>query len=107
MRREAALQHVPLPFDLPAVLACAVTPVQRSKLIDALRGRATLGFCPSFAELSKTLHHSAEAIDAIVLPACDARGQEASHVVREISEGRPRTAIVVWCDAGLHHSMEI
>jgi len=109
MRREAALQHVPsaLPSELPAVLACAVTSIQRSKLIDALRGRATLGFCSTFGELSKTLQHSADPIDAIVLPACDASGQEASRMVREIAEGRPRTAIVVWCDAGVHHSMEI
>jgi AraC-like DNA-binding protein len=109
MRREGALQHVPLPLalpsDLPAVLACAVTSVQRSRLIDALRGRATLGYCATFAELSTVLHHSTDPIDVIVLPACDAAGQDASRIVREIAVGRPRTATVVWCDA--HHSVEI
>ena len=28
-------------------------------------------------------------------------------MVREVAAGRPRTAIVVWCDAGAHHSVEI
>jgi AraC-like DNA-binding protein len=107
MRREAALQRVPIPSDHPVVLACAVTPPQRTKLIDGLRGRATLGFCASFDELSKRLQLSPDPIDTVVLPACDAAGQGASRMVREVAEGRPRTAIVVWCDAGAHHSVEI
>ncbi len=89
------------------MLACAVTPPQRTKLIDGLRGRATLDFCASFDELSKRLQLSPDPIDTVVLPACDAMGQGASRIVREVAEGRPRTAIVVWCDAGAHHSVEI
>jgi AraC-like DNA-binding protein len=109
MRREAALQRVPpsLASDRPAVLACAVVPAQRTKLIDALRGRAALEFCETYANLSARLQRSPDAIDTVVLPACDASGQDASRIVREIAAGRPRTAIVVWCDAGAHHSVEI
>jgi hypothetical protein len=107
MRREGALQRVPLPADQPAVIGCAVTPIQRSRLIDALRNRASLSFCATFTDLSKLLRHSADNIDVIVLPARDAAGQDASRVVREIGAGRPRTAVVAWCDAGSHHSVEI
>src|SRR5215470_7329261 len=102
MRREAALQRVPPPTvidsDLPIVLASAVGPSQRTKLIDALRGRAVLEFCATFDDLSARLQVSSEAIDTVVLPACDVNGQDASRAVREIAAGRPRTAIVVWCD---------
>lgn len=106
MRREAALQHVPLPSDQPSVVACAVSAVQRSRLIDALRGRASLEFCASFTELSAALH-APDPMDAVVLPAREGGGQDAIRMVREIAAGRPRTAIVVWCEAGSHHSMEI
>jgi AraC-like DNA-binding protein len=107
MRREAALQRVPIQTDHPAVIGCAVTAVQRSRLVDALRGRATLAYCATFADLSNRLYRSPERIDVVVLPARDAAGQDASRMVREIIEGRPRTAIVAWCDAGSHHSVEI
>jgi len=107
MRREAALQRVPIRSDFPVVLACAVTSPQRTKLIDGLRGRATLDFCASFDELSKRLRLSPDPIDTVVLPARDAAGNDASRMVREVAADRPRTAIVVWCDAGAHHSVEI
>ena len=107
MRREGALQRVPFPSDQPTVVACAVTPLQRSRVIAAVRGRATLAVYATFAELSAALERSPEPIDAVVLPARDPNGQEAIRVVREIAEGRPRTAIVVWCDAAAHHSVEI
>jgi AraC-like DNA-binding protein len=106
MGRESALQHVPLASDLPAVVACAVTPVQRTRLVDALRGRAALTFYATFAALSDQLRLP-EPMDAVVLPACDVAGLDATRIVREIATGRPRTAIVVWCDAGAHHSVEI
>ena len=106
MRGESALQHVSLPSELPAVVACAVTPLQRTRLIDALRGRAALAFCATFAALSEQLR-SPEPMDTVVLPAREAGGQDATRTVREIVAGRPRTAIVVWCDAGSHHSVEI
>ena len=107
MRRDAALRRVPLSSELPAVLACAVTAVQRTRLIDALRGRAALDFCRTFTELSERLQRSSDGVDAIVLPASDASGKDASHIVREIAVVHPRTAIVVWCDTGPHHSVEI
>src|SRR6478672_7486929 len=102
MRREAALQRVPIRSDSPVVLACAVTSPQRTKLIDGLRGRATLDFCASFDELSKRLQLSPDPIDTVVLPARDAAGKDASRMVRKVAADRPRTAIVVWCDAGAH-----
>lgn len=107
MRREGALQRVPIPADSSTVVACAVTPTQRSRLIDALRGRAALRFRATFAELLETLKESTDPIDAVVLPARDADGQDASRIVREVAAGRPRTAIVVWCDARSEHSVEI
>src|SRR5690348_6872588 len=99
MRRDAALQRVPNSADSSTVVACAVTSAQRSRLIDALRGRATLRFVATFTELSETLKQSTDAIDAVVLPAREADGQDASRIVREVALGRPRTAIIVWCDA--------
>jgi AraC-like DNA-binding protein len=107
MRREGALLRVPIEADHSVVLACAVTSVQRSRLIDALRGRAELRFAATFAELANVLRESSDPIEAVVLPACDASGQDASRMVREVAASRPRTAIVVWCDAGSHHSVEI
>ncbi len=107
MRGEGALRHVPIGSDQPTVVACAVTAVQRSRLIDALRGRVSLDFSPAFEALSESLQRSPEPIDAVVLPARDASGQEAIRVVREIAANRPRTAIVVWCDARSYHSLEI
>ena len=109
MRRDAALQRVPLTdaSDQPVVLACAVAPAQRTKLIDALRGRAGLEFCATFADVSARLQDSPDVIDTVVLPACDSSGHDASRIVRELAAGRPRTAIVVWCDAGAHRSVEI
>jgi AraC-like DNA-binding protein len=107
VRREAVLQRVPIPSDRPVVLACAITPPQRTKLIDGLRGRAALDFCASFDELSKRLQLSPNPIATVVLPARDAAGRDASRMVREVAAGRPRTAIVVWCDAGAYHSVEI
>ena len=53
------------------------------------------------------LKESTDPIDAVVLPARDADGQDASRMVREVAAGRPRTAIVVWCDARSEHSLEI
>lgn len=107
MRREGALQPVPASADASTVVACAVTPTQRGRLIDALRGRVTLRFVATFAELSETLKQSTDPVDAVVLPARDADGQDASRIVREVAVGRPRTAIVVWCDARSEHSLEI
>lgn len=107
MRREGPLQHVPIPDDWSTVVACAVTPTQRSRLIDALRGRAALRFCPTYADLSELLTQTTDSIDTVVLPARDADGRDAGRIVREIAVGRPRTAIVVWCDARSEHSLEI
>jgi AraC-like DNA-binding protein len=107
MRGEASLLYVPRAAALPAVAACGVSFEQRIRIIDALRGRATLRFIDSFRALREALRSEPDPVDAVVLPPRDASGAEATALVRVIAEARPRTAIIAYLAAGAEPSRDI
>jgi methylphosphotriester-DNA--protein-cysteine methyltransferase len=107
MRGEPSLLHVPRTADLPAVIACAVSFDQRVRIVDALRERASLRFLDSFRDLRESLRTAVDRIDAVVIPARDAGGTEATALVRDIARERPRTAIIAYLNAGADRSRDI
>lgn len=108
MRGALGLQRVTA-SSAPAttVMVCGVTPVQRARLADALRGRAVLREADRFLHLTHALRSTIEHVDAIVLGTRDATGADAAATVRVIAADRPRTAIIAYCQAGVQHSTDI
>src|SRR4051812_23655082 len=95
MRGEGGLHSVTQPVAR-TVVACAITPIQRARLSDALRNRAELRLTDSFVELARVLRESVDPIDAVVLSVRDAGGGDALATVRDVATHRPRTAIVMY-----------
>jgi AraC-like DNA-binding protein len=79
------------------VAAWVCAPVERARLIDALRARAGLYFVNSADELLVLLRGSIRPIDVVILPSVDASGRGTEQVVRQVAVDRPRAAIIVWC----------
>jgi len=108
MRGAFGLQRVTThPAPATTVMVCGISPVQRARLADALRGRAVLRDADKFLHLTHALRSTVEHVDAIVLGARDATGADAAATVRIIAADRPRTAIIAYCQAGVHHCTDI
>ena len=89
------------------VVACALTPHQRARLSDALRGRAHVHDIDSFAELNQWLRSTVESVDLVLLSPVDREGNDPARAIRQLASDRPRVAIVAFCQAGSQYSTDI
>lgn len=107
MLGKGALLHVETSAAEHTVLSCALDLRQRARLCEAVRQRAAVRDVDSFQELSVALRSVPEHVDCIVLGARDRTGAEATAAIREITTLRPRTAVIAYCRAGIHHSSDL
>ncbi len=89
------------------VIACALLPRDRARIVDAIRGRATLESVDNFTALRALLRARLQPVDCIVLAMRDSTGSDALDTVREIVAHRARVAIVAYCNAGSQYSADI
>jgi AraC-like DNA-binding protein len=71
---------------------------QRTRLTDALRGRAKLRFADSREALIELLRTTTDAVDVVVIPAGTTGVVGSPQLVRDIIAQRPRAAIVAYCE---------
>lgn len=87
------------------VAVCVPDPRLHARVLDAVRGRATVRAIPSLAALLDVLR--AEPADVVILPPRDASGCEATPIVREIVKHSPQTAIVAHLEPRYQGSSDI
>jgi methylphosphotriester-DNA--protein-cysteine methyltransferase len=108
MGGETALLSVARPVLAGrTVIVCALSPRERARITDAVRGRASLQTIDTFDSLRRVLRTSIEMIECVVLPYRDATGQDSIATIREIVVGRPRVAVVAYCDGGAKYGTDI
>lgn len=98
MRREASSHGVTSHSARRLLWACGCDATRLARLADATRGEVTVHPIAGDRELFALLHGAAETPELIVLAVSALDVRDCVAVARELRAGRPRAALVAYCD---------
>ena len=98
MRGEAASHGVTPLRATRALWACGCDALRLARIADATRGELAVRAIATGRDLAALLHGSTETPEVIVLAVSGADARDDVALVRQVRAGRPRAALVAYCD---------